>query len=129
MHWSTKYIGQPYVAGEADCARLLCQVRREQFGMPVPDEAEIERRASRLARVTQLTDGVEAFAVRTERPQEGDAVLMVCRGRPSHIGVFCMVGEEPCVLHAMENAGMVVLHKLRELSRVFLTVEGFYKWK
>lgn len=129
MHWSQKYIGQPYVAGEADCARLVCQVRREVFGQPVPDEAEIERKASRLARVVQLTDGVEAFGQRTELPQEGDAVLMVCRARPSHIGVYCQVDGEPAVLHAMENAGMVVLHKLRDLSRVFLAVEGFYKWK
>lgn len=129
MHWSQKYIGQPYVAGEADCARLVCQVRREVFGQPVPDEAEIERKASRLARVVQLTDGVDAFGQRTELPQEGDAVLMVCRARPSHIGVYCVVDGEPAVLHAMENAGMVVLHKLRDLSRVFLEVEGFYKWK
>ena len=129
MHWSQKYIGQPYVAGEADCARLVCQVRREVFGQPVPDEAEIERKASRLARVVQLTDGVDAFGQHTELPQEGDAVLMVCRTRPSHIGVYCVVDGEPAVLHAMENAGMVVLHKLRDLSRVFLEVEGFYKWK
>ncbi len=129
MHWSQRYIGQPYVAGDADCARLLCQVRREVFGMPVPDEAEVERKASRLGRVGQLADGVQTFGQHTTDPVEGDAVLMVCRGRPSHVGVYCVVDKEASVLHAMENAGMVVLHKLRDLSRVLLTVEGFYKWK
>ena len=29
----------------------------------------------------------------------------------------------------MENAGMVVLHKIRELDKYFLKVEGYYKWK
>lgn len=128
-HWSEPYIGQPYVHGAADCARLLCQVRREVFGLPVPDDAEVERAASRLGRAAQMTDGVEAFGLPATDPQEGDAVLMLCRGRPSHIGVYCVVGGEPSVLHAMENARMVVLHRLRDLPRVFLAVEGFYRWK
>ena len=128
-HWSDKYIGQPYSRGDADCARLLCQVRREVFGLPVPDDAEVERAASRLGRAAQMADGVDEFGVRVGAPNEGDAVLMLCRGRPSHIGVFCLVDEEPCVLHAMENAGMAVRHRLRDLPRVMLSVEGFYRWK
>ena len=46
MHWSEKYIGRPYVLGVSDCARLVCDVRREVFGQPVPEEAEPERAAS-----------------------------------------------------------------------------------
>lgn len=128
-HWCESYIGQPYIHGEADCARLVCQVRREVFGQPVPDGAEVERAASRLGRTLQMRDGVSVFGQRVSSPSEGDAVLMICRGRPSHIGVFCVVDGEDCVLHAMENAGMVVLHRLRELGRVLLAVEGFYRWK
>lgn len=128
-HWSEKYIGQQYAINSADCARLLSRVRTEQFNLPVPSEIEIERRASRLGRVGQMSDLVDAYGQKTENPQEGDAVLMLCRGRPSHIGVYCIVNSEPCVLHAMENAGMVVLHRIRELNRVFLTVEGYYAWK
>ena len=128
-HWSEKYIGQQYAINSADCARLLSRVRSEQFGLPVPSEIEIERRASRLGRVGQMADLVDAYGEKTENPQEGDAVLMLCRNRPSHIGVYCIVDGEPAVLHAMENAGMVVLHRIRELNRVFLTVEGYYAWK
>lgn len=128
-HWSARYIGEPYVRGEADCARLVCRVRREQFCLPVPDEAEIERAASRLGRVAQMADGVAAFGEPVSEPKEGDAVLMICRGRAGHIGVFCVVNGERCVLHAMENAGMVVLHRLRDLHRVALSIEGYYRWK
>ena len=128
-HWSEKYIGQPYEINSADCAKLLSRVRSEQFSMPVPSEIEIERKASRLGRVGQMSDLVDAYGEKTENPQEGDAVLMLCRGRPSHIGVYCIIDNEPAVLHAMENAGMVVLHRIRELNRVFLTVEGYYAWK
>lgn len=128
-HWTEQYIGQQYEAGSADCARLLAQVRREVFSLPVPSDIDVERAASRLGRQSQMTDLVDEYGVKTESPQEGDAVLMLCRGRPSHIGVYAMVGHEPCVLHAMQNAGHVVLHRIRDLHRVFLTVEGYYAWK
>lgn len=128
-HWAEQYIGSEYAVNTADCARLLSKVRKEQFNMPVPDDIEIERAVSRLGRVGQMQDLVNEFGLRTENPQEGDAVLMICRGRPSHVGVYCIVDKEPCVLHAMENAGMVVLHRIRELNRVFLSVEGYYTWK
>ena len=129
MHWAEKYIGQPYEINSADCARLLSKVRKQEFCLPVPDDIEIERSISRLGRVGQMSDLVDAYGKKTNTPQEGDAVLMICRGRPSHIGVYCIVNNEPCVLHAMENAGMVVLHRIRELDRVFLSVEGYYSWK
>ena len=128
-HWSEKYIGQEYETNTADCARLLAKVRSEQFGLPVPSDIEIDRAASRLGRVGQMSDLVDAYGIKTDSPKEGDAVLMVCRGRPSHIGAYCIVNGEPCVLHAMENAGMVVLHRIRELGRVLLSVEGYYTWK
>lgn len=128
-HWSESYIGQPYIKGEADCGRLVCRVRREVFKHHVPDEAEFERAASRLGRAAQMSDAVATFGARTERPVDGDAVLMICRGRPSHIGVFCLVEDEPSVLHAMENAKQVVRHALRDLPRVGLSVDGYYKWK
>lgn len=128
-HWSEKYIGLPYETNTADCARLLANVRKEVFKLPVPSDIEIERAASRLGRAGQMTDLVSGYGKKTDKPKEGDAVLMLCRGRPSHIGAYCIVDGEDCVLHAMENAGMVVLHRIRELDRVFLKVEGYYSWK
>lgn len=129
MHWCERYIGQPYEAGSADCARLLAQVRRDVFGLSVPTDIEIDRAASRLGRASQMSDLVSAFGQKTEQPSEGDAVLMMCRGRPSHIGVYCEIDGERSVLHAMENAGHTVLHRIRELHRVGLSVEGYYAWK
>jgi len=129
LHWSSNYIGDPYVSGEADCARLLSRVRREVFKLPTPEEIEVARASSRLGRVGQMTDLVAIYGEKTNDPKEGDAVLMICAGRPGHIGVFCIVNGDKCVLHAMENAGMVVLHKIRDLSKFFLMVEGYYKWK
>lgn len=129
MHWSTSYIGRPYVLGEADCARLLVDVRNEVFKLPTPIEVDVQRAESRLGRFGQMTDLVDLYGEPTDSPQEGDAVLMICAGRPSHIGVYCLINGSECVLHAMENAGMVVLHKIRDLNKFFLKLEGYYKWK
>lgn len=128
-HWSDTYIGAPYVPGDADCAALFVRVSREVFQRSVPDAVEVDRAVSRLGRAAQMSDGVEAWGEWVEDPQEGDAVLMVCAGRPSHIGVFCRVDNEASVLHAMENAGMTVRHSLRSLERYALRLEGFYRWK
>ncbi len=128
-HWTETYIGRPYIPGVADCARLVCDVRREVFGLPVPPEAEPDRAASVLGRYRQMSEGVAEYGERTDDPQDGDAVLMRCRGRPSHVGVYALINNEPCVLHAMQNAGMVVLHRLRDLPRYRLHVEGCYRWK
>ena len=128
-HWADGYIGQPYIAGKADCARLLSTVRQEVFSLPVPEEIEVERSESRLGRSGQMTDLVALYGEKTDSPVEGDAVLMICASRPSHIGVYCEVDGNKCVLHAMEGAGMVVLHRIRDLDKYFLKVEGYYTWK
>jgi hypothetical protein len=128
-HWAEHYIGRTYVLGESDCARLVCDVRREVFGLPVPPEAEPDRASSLLGRYHQMSEGVAEFSTPTQTPAEGDVVLMICRGRSSHVGAYCVVNGEPSVLHAMKNAGMTVLHRLRDLPRYLLAVEGFYRWK
>jgi cell wall-associated NlpC family hydrolase len=129
VHWSTKYIGKPYELGEADCAALVAEVRENEFKSLVPDFVRTYRENTRLKRVEQLETLAKEATERTNDPQEGDVVLMMCRGRPSHVGVYCFVDGENCVLHAMENAKMVVRHRIRDLDKFFLSVEGYYKWK
>lgn len=129
MHWSDAYIGQPYIPGEADCLALYCRVSSEVFSQTIPAGATVERAASALGRVHQIGDGVATLVKPVTDPGEGDAVLMLCRGRPSHIGVYCVVDGEPGVLHAMANAGMAVRHCLRDIPRLGLAIEGIYRWK
>lgn len=129
MHWSTRYLGAPYKLGDADCAALVCKVRAEVFSGHVPTDTDVERLQSALGRAGQVQDGVSAFGSKVGQANEGDVVLMMCRGRPSHVGVYCEIEGVPYVLHAMQNAGQVVLHKLDDLPKVQLTVEGFYQWK
>lgn len=128
-HWSEKYIGSPYVYNVLDCGNLVTRVRKEVFNLPVPEEMEAKRQDSLTAKLRQIKHLFSTYGERTDNPQEGDAVLMFCAGRPGHIGVYCEVNNDKYVLHAMESAGMVVMHRISDLERYFLKVEGYYKWK
>lgn len=128
MHWSETYIGKPYKLGSADCGTLVCEVREQQFNKTVPEFVFAMRENTRLKRVEQLEFLAREAVTPTDKPDEGDVVLMLCRGRPSHVGVYCVVDNDQSVLHAMENAKMVVRHRIRDLEKFGLKVEGYYKW-
>ena len=81
-HWSEKYIGQPYVIGDADCAHTLAMVRREVFNEPVPTDIEVERKASALGRVGQMVDLVAEYGEKTVSPQEGDGSPLTMQYAP-----------------------------------------------
>lgn len=126
-HWSEQYIGEPYVEGANDCAALAARVAREQFGRVValPEE----RAAGIFGQSAQIKAGAAALVDPVESPDDGDLVLMVAAGRISHVGVFCRIDNVAYVLHAMRNAGAVVLHRLFALKYQGLEIEGFYRWK
>jgi len=123
-HWALHYVGLPY--DQHDCAELAVRVQREQFGRTI---ALPTTRGTGLRGVSEQIDNLRAdYAVPVLTPEEGDAVLMQSRGSINHIGVYCDIGGEPYVLHAMRNAGQTCLHRLRNLGGIGLTVEGFYRW-
>jgi hypothetical protein len=124
VHWSIKYVGKPYA--EADCAELAVEVQHVEFGRCIG--LPCERFGGPFALSDQISRHQGDYAERTESPQDGDAVLMRARGRLNHIGIYCDIGGQPWVLHAMRNAGQTCLHPLADLEKLNLQVEGFYRW-
>lgn len=125
-HWSTRYIGRPY--SETNCAELAARVQREVFGLEI---ALPDAMPTFAGHQSKMIDALGAdYAYRVTAPADGDAVLMRCRGRLSHVGVYCDFGRGyGYVLHAMKSAGQVVLHRVRDLARVNLDLEGYYRWR
>lgn len=125
-HWSDAYLGRPYVPGTADCAQLAVDVAREVFGRTVT----LPQHCLTPRAWTAQIDALQAdYADPIAAPEEGQPVLMKARGWLSHVGVYTEIEGVGHVLHAMKNAGQVVRHRLRDLPRINLTVEGFYRWK
>jgi len=126
MHWSEKYIGMPYDPASNNCAMFVEKVLSEVFSvsisLPVCTVQHYRTHASLIQKHKDV------YASLTDTPSEGDCVLMVGRGRTNHIGVYCEVNGVAFVVHAMEKAGQVCLHRLRDLTKYGLDVEGIYKW-
>lgn len=126
-HWSDRYLGEPYRPVEADCAALAVRVAREQFGQHI----DLPQHAAGLRSGSRQIDAIAeagSVAERVTTPRDGDVVLMRCRGVLAHVGVYCRIGGDGWVLHALRTAGAVVRHRLRDLPGQGLAVEGFYRW-
>lgn len=129
--WSARYIGLPYQPGRFDCAHLVEKVQTEVFGRRVdlPKERPASQRSAEFAALVQET--APALAARLpdgQAPLEGDAALMIGAGRLNHVGVAVFEAGEWWVLHAFINARAVVLHRVRDLARNGLKLEGWYRW-
>lgn len=125
-HWSAAYIGRPYA--EHNCGQFAGLVQREVFDREVRLPDAQPRGARHQTRM--ILDLLDDYADRTETPVDGDLVVMVCGSRLRHAGLFCAFGRgRGYVLHAMRRAGQVVLHRLRDLPREGLHVEGYYRWR
>lgn len=132
-HWSDRYVGLPYVEGKFDCGALAELVQREVFGREIHLPSERRYAGKRDVEKFQAMAGqIEAeranFAERTETPKDGDAVLLIARGYPMHIGVYCVLQGEPWVMHAVDSCGAVVRCRIRDLVMRALKIEGFYRW-
>lgn len=124
--WFERYIGQPYSRPGNDCVGFAIRVAQD-LGKPTPVDA-FDRAGGLRAWSAQIMARADEFAERTEHPEDGDPVLMIHNGRAAHIGVFVMAGE-PCVMHACEQAGQVVMMRSRNAEGLGYRVEGYYKWK
>lgn len=126
MHWSERYIGQPYIRGDQDCAALAERVAREVLGIDV--QVPAQRGQGAFARSAQIEREKFDVAERVDEPIDGQPVIMICCGRAQHIGVMCDLGGEWWVLHADEGFGAVIRQRLRDLAPGGIRVEGFYRW-
>lgn len=134
-HWTERYVGLPVGEG-FDCAELARLVNREVFGreIQVPGERDYigaeSVRARFSAMQSQIAQELPACAEPTDAPVDGDGVLIKARGYLQHVGIYCLVDGEPCVLHAadMKVGPQVVRQRIREMPIRGLHIEGFYRW-
>lgn len=125
-HWSEAYLSLKYDAQSFDCAHLVEKVQLEQFGrtLNLPKEHATNYREQQRQIATEKSN----YADPTDKPEEGDGVLIISRGRAEHVGVYCLIQGMAYVLHNPIAYGKVCLHRIRNLPAQGMTVEGFYKW-
>lgn len=127
-HWSADYIGKEYVIDVYDCLSLVVDVERNVFGHNIDDN---EERAKRLIdKSTAIMANIEKYVhpIAAEEAVDGDVVLMTCKGRLNHTGVLAVVNNVRYVVHNLRNVKSVAIHKLRDLEKWNMEIEGFYRF-
>lgn len=133
-HWSDTYVGLPYIEGEFDCAELTRVVQADVFGRVIDlPMSRLYSGLTGLSKIAAMREQIglckDDYAARVAIPKEGDAVLLISRGRIDHIGIYCLIGGDAWVLHATTGPNQVIRTRLRELKLYGYEVEGFYAWK
>ena len=124
-HWTERYVGAPRAE---DCADFVVRVQREVFERQIvlPQHALSVR--SRDRQIAAL-DGL-AWK-RVAKPEEGDLAVMRAAGRQRvvghHLGVWCVVGGAPHVLHRLEELG-AALHRVAQLPAIGLELTDVCRW-
>ncbi|VVE90395.1 NlpC/P60 family protein [Pandoraea bronchicola] len=118
---------RPYELNRFDCGDLARLVLKEVFGRDVGiPRARGEGPFADSALVARCCDEI---GERTKEPADGDAVVMIARGRLAHVGVYYEQNGVAWVLHNSREAMQVVRHRVRELEGSGFKLDGFYKWK
>lgn len=102
-HWTTRYLGTPYVPGESDCWSFARRVWCEQFGIEVP-VVDLPDTARDLFE-TFATHPARAAWAPADGADEGNAVLMGRGHKACHVGIWVNPAR---VLHALERQGVVL---------------------
>lgn len=126
-HWAESYLGRTYVEDEYDCGDLVRDVMLEKFGQSIVLPARARGVRGRDAQMRAMT---ETLADPTDRPLEGDLVMMRTKGRRGlghHAGVYCTIGGRAHVLH-LRPIG-TCLHPVDALERHGIELMGFHKWR
>lgn len=105
-----------------NCARFVEHVQKEVFGREVHLPGGGPRNPAEAA----ATFGLQA----TDAPTDGDLVLLFDFGRTraSHVGLWFWRDHEPYLLHSNERDGCSIFHRIRDLNRLGLRLEGYYRW-
>lgn len=119
------YVGVPYCEDSMDCADFVAMVQRELFGRDIQLPNGRPRGVRGQLALGELS---RPYAQRTERPANGDLVLMRERGRAGHVGIYLYLAHEGWVLHSCEGTGCSVLHRVRDMASFGAPIEGYYAW-
>lgn len=128
-----RYVGTPYVSGEFDCADLAVQVQRELLGRQVAMPAHRQRPAGARGQAREIARLRDVVADRIVRPEDGCAALLWELDEHGfqtwHIGTAFVHAGETWVLHNSARLGSAALHRLADLQRWGMRLDGFYAWR
>lgn len=129
-----QFVGIPHTL-EHDCCDLAIEVSERLFNrkMDLPRNRPRPRDDNfrHYARDVKVASEQLAVRITPEEAQDGDLIFMFDGGSryPTHVGTYFKLSHEGWVLHSTQALGHSSLHRLRDLPRLSLRIEGYYRWK
>lgn len=126
------FVGREYQLGQFDCADLAALVQREVFGREIGLPEHRHRPMGAAAQRREINSLRDGLAMRVDVPFTGCGALLYEPGIFApiwHIGTVALHYGETWVLHASEKLGSAHLHRLKDLQRWGMHLEGYYAWK
>jgi hypothetical protein len=124
------YVGREYRAGTYDCSHLAADVQRDLFGREVKLPAQHPKgTAGQRALINGMRDDL---AIQIAVPFDGCAALLkelTQAGCLLHIGTVALRDGEPWILHNSAKLGSAHFHRLNDLNRWGMSLEGYFAWK
>jgi hypothetical protein len=122
MSWHEKYLGISYE--QKNCAELVSFVLR--------NELNLYSTANYIdgldhANSKNSFDDYSSIVCEIGVPTDKCAVVLSHGLDQGHIGIVCMINNQPYVLHSMRSRGSS-LQTISALIQVGYKVDGFYKW-
>lgn len=121
-----KYIGIPY--SKANCADLALMIQKNEFGKEYIDYEKPES-TSPFGYCRAVKKNIPNYLEERLIPINGCAVLLVCRGRLSHIGTYLNMNKTDYVIHTSERFKSSIMTPLHDLKKFGIEIQGFYSWK
>lgn len=126
------YVGTLYRVGEFDCADLAAQVQRELFGRVIALPAQRKRPAGARGQAREIARLQADLADRIDLPVDGCGALFHEPDGDSqlwHIGTMFAHAGDWWVLHNSHKLQSAALHRLSDVKRFGLRLDGFYAWR
>lgn len=122
-HWSEKYLHLEYK--QMDCSAFVQHVLKDHFKI---EYTFPQSRGNVFEQSNLIKKSMPEFAKRTDKPKDGDLVLMHGNRRLCHVGMYVKIGLETYVLHTESTMKSAALHRIKDLTKYGYALEGFYSW-
>lgn len=120
------YVGREYRVGLYDCAHLVRDVQKDLFGREIALPGHHPMGAAGQRRVINAMR--DELASRIDVPFPGCAAILT-EGDHIHIGTVALRHGEPWILHCSHKLGSAHLHRLSDLERWGMSLQGYFAWR